>query len=218
LRTLLLSSGFGRRCCDGLRGLPEAITATWPQASVQTGVVHLVRNTLRYAPKKHWQAITRQLKVVYTAVSVDAAVEAFEEFATEWQPRYPAMIAMWRRSWDEFTPFLAFPVEIRKIIYTTNRIESLNARCPAGRRSLQDIAPRHAGAEAQTVVEPRRLHRQSRISSCTYAEPASRAKFASASCTSSAISAGRSDVLTRNAAMPSRCASIASSAMDAVMR
>ncbi|WP_299921849.1 IS256 family transposase [uncultured Nocardioides sp.] len=121
-------------CCDGLRGLPDAITATWPMASVQTCVVHLVRNTLRYASKKYWPTIIKQLRSIYTAPTVEAAEVAFEDFAEQWQPIYPAMIEMWRRSWPEFTPFLAFPVEVRKIIYTTNAIESLNARFRAATR------------------------------------------------------------------------------------
>jgi transposase-like protein len=121
-------------CCDGLRGLPDAILATWPDASVQTCVVHLVRNTLRYASKKYWQAITKQMRQIYTAPTVEAAEDAFAEFAEKWEPTYPAMVAMWRRSWPEFTPFLAFPVEVRKIIYTTNGIESLNARFRAATR------------------------------------------------------------------------------------
>lgn len=121
-------------CCDGLRGLPEAITATWPQASVQTCVVHLVRNTLRYASKKYWQPIALELKEIYTSPTVEAAEAGFEQFAEKWSPLYPAMIEMWRRSWNEFTPFLAFPVEVRKIIYTTNGIESLNARFRAATR------------------------------------------------------------------------------------
>ena len=115
-------------CCDGLKGLPEAITATWPQATVQTCVVHLVRNSLRYASKTHWQKITGELKTIYTAATVPAAEERFAEFAATWRERYPAMIGMWERSWTEFVPFLEFPVEIRKLIYTTNGIESLNAR------------------------------------------------------------------------------------------
>lgn len=121
-------------CCDGLKGLPEAIVATWPQACVQTCVVHLVRNTLRYASKKYWAAITRELKDVYTAPTVEAAETSFEDFAAKWEPIYPAMIGMWRRSWGEFVSFLAFPVEVRKIIYTTNGIESLNARFRAATR------------------------------------------------------------------------------------
>jgi transposase-like protein len=115
-------------CCDGLKGLPDVITATWPHATVQTCVVHLVRNSLRYASKTHWQKITAELKTIYTASTVAAAEERFTEFAETWRDRYPAMIGMWERSWTEFVPFLDFPVEIRKLIYTTNGIESLNAR------------------------------------------------------------------------------------------
>ena len=121
-------------CCDGLKGLPDAIVATWPQATVQTCVVHLVRNSLRFASKKYWAQISRELKTIYTAPSLPAAEAAFEDFATNWETRYPAMIAMWRRSWAEFIPFLDFPVEVRKLIYTTNGIESLNARFRAATR------------------------------------------------------------------------------------
>jgi putative transposase len=115
-------------CCDGLKGLPEAITATWPQATVQSCVVHLVRNSLRYASKAHWAKITADLKAVYTSATVSAAETRFEEFAQTWRAKYPAMVAMWERAWPEFVPFLDFPPEIRRLIYTTNGIESLNAR------------------------------------------------------------------------------------------
>jgi len=115
-------------CCDGLRGLPEAIVATWPQATVQTCVVHLVRNSLRYASKADWGQVTRDMKAMYTAPTLEAAEAQLAEFADRWADRYPAMVAIWQRAWPEFVPFLAFPVEIRKIIYTTNAIESLNAR------------------------------------------------------------------------------------------
>ena len=115
-------------CCDGLRGLPESIRATWPQATVQTCVVHMVRNSLRYASKKHWGQITRAMREIYTAPTVGAAEARFEAFAADWQDTYPAMIRSWRQSWDEFTPFLEFPAELRRVVYTTNAIESLNAR------------------------------------------------------------------------------------------
>ncbi len=115
-------------CCDGLKGLPAAITATWPQATVQSCVVHLVRNSLRYASKAHWSKITADLKAVYTSSTVPAAEARFAEFAETWRGKYPAMVAMWERAWPEFVPFLDFPPEIRKLIYTTNGIESLNAR------------------------------------------------------------------------------------------
>jgi putative transposase len=115
-------------CCDGLKGLPDAIVATWPQATVQTCVVHLVRNSLRFASKADWAQVTRDMKAMYTAPTVEAAETQLAEFADRWATKYPAMVGVWERAWAEFVPFLAFPVEIRKVIYTTNAIESLNAR------------------------------------------------------------------------------------------
>jgi putative transposase len=115
-------------CCDGLKGLPDAIAATWPLATVQTCVVHLVRSSLRYASKADWGKITAGLKDVYTAATVAAAETRFAEFAGTWRDKYPAMIAMWERNWPEFVPFLDFPLPVRKLIYTTNGIESLNSR------------------------------------------------------------------------------------------
>jgi len=115
-------------CCDGLKGLPDAIRVTWPDATVQTCVVHMVRNSLRYASKKHWSQITRQMRTIYEAPTVEAAEVRFGEFAEQWRDTYPAMISSWEHSWAEFVPFLEFPIELRKIVYTTNAIESLNAR------------------------------------------------------------------------------------------
>ena len=115
-------------CCDGLKGLPEAITTTWPQTTVQSCVVHLVRNSLRYASKKDWAKVTAGLKTVYTAPTVAEAEARFDDFAETWRGKYPAMIALWERSWAEFVPFLDYPSELRRLIYTTNGIESLNAR------------------------------------------------------------------------------------------
>jgi putative transposase len=115
-------------CCDGLKGLPDAIRVTWPDATVQTCVVHMVRNSLRYASKKHWAAITKQMRAIYTAPTVEAAEAHFANFAETWRDLYPAMIRSWENTWAEFVPFLAFPVELRKVVYTTNAIESLNAR------------------------------------------------------------------------------------------
>lgn len=114
--------------CDGLKGLPDAITTLWPAATVQLCVVHLVRASLRYASKKYWGAITKQLKQIYTAPTAEAAETVFAEFCAEWEDKYPAMIRLWRNSWEQFTPFLSYPPELRKLVYTTNAIESLNAR------------------------------------------------------------------------------------------
>jgi transposase-like protein len=115
-------------CCDGLKGLPDSIRLTWPQATVQTCVVHMVRNSLRYSSKKHWGPITAAMREIYTAPTVEAAETRFAEFATDWESVYPAMIGAWRSVWTEFVPFLEFPLELRKLVYTTNAIESLNAR------------------------------------------------------------------------------------------
>jgi putative transposase len=114
--------------CDGLKGLPDAIAAAWPQALTQTCVVHLLRNSFRYASKRDWPALARDLKPVYTAPSETAALERLAEFGAGWEGRYPAIIKLWESAWTEFVPFLGFDPEIRTIIYTTNAIESLNAR------------------------------------------------------------------------------------------
>jgi putative transposase len=115
-------------CCDGLKGLPESIRLTWPEATVQTCVVHMVRNSLRYASRKQWKQITTAMREIYTAPTVEAAEARFAEFAEQWEDTCPAMIQAWRSVWPEFVPFLEFPLELRKIVYTTNAIESLNAR------------------------------------------------------------------------------------------
>jgi transposase-like protein len=114
--------------CDGLTGLPDAITATWPMAVTQTCVIHLLRNSFRYASRKDWSALARDLRRVYTAQTEAAALDRFAEFSEVWEGRYPAIIKLWENAWAEFVPFLAFDPEIRSVIYTTNAIESLNAR------------------------------------------------------------------------------------------
>lgn len=113
-------------CCDGLHGLPDAIEAVWPQATVQTCVIHLLRASFRYAGNDHRKKVAAALKPVYTAVSLDAAVEAFTEFEAGLGQRYPAIVRLWRDQWETFIPFLAFPAEIRRVVYTTNLIESIN--------------------------------------------------------------------------------------------
>ena len=114
--------------CDGLKGLPDAVTATWPQTVVQTCIVHLLRNSFRYASRRDWPAIAKDLRPVYQAPTEQAALDAFAEFAAAWESRYPAIVKLWESAWAEFVPFLAFDPEIRTIICTTNAIESLNAR------------------------------------------------------------------------------------------
>jgi transposase-like protein len=115
-------------CCDGLTGLPDAIGVVWPQAVVQLCVVHLIRASLRYASRKYWAPLARDLRLVYTAADEAAAAAALEAFAAAWGDRYPAIVRLWRAHWEQFTPFLAFPPEVRRVIYTTNLIviSSLN--------------------------------------------------------------------------------------------
>ena len=115
-------------CCDGLTGLPDAIGVTWPAAVVQTCVVHLIRASLRYASKKDWTPLTQSLRPIYTAADEAAADAALDAFAERWERRYPAIVRLWRTHWEQFIPFLAFPPEVRRVIYTTNLIESINSR------------------------------------------------------------------------------------------
>jgi putative transposase len=114
--------------CDGLKGLPDAVEEIWPRATVQLCVVHLVRASLRYASKAHWRPISKALRTVYTAPTVEAAEQRFADFETDWGGKYPAIIRLWRQAWEQFCPFLTFPPEVRRVVYTTNAIESLNAR------------------------------------------------------------------------------------------
>jgi putative transposase len=114
--------------CDGLKGLPESIAATWPLALVQTCVLHLVRNTFRLASRADWDKMARDLRPVYTAVNEADAARCLDEFHTIWGNRYPAIRTLWANAWDEFVPFLDYSPEIRRVIYSTNAIESLNAR------------------------------------------------------------------------------------------
>ncbi|MCX4428469.1 IS256 family transposase (plasmid) [Streptomyces sp. NBC_01450] len=114
--------------CDGLKGLPDAVGEVWPRTVVQTCVVHLLRASFRYAARQDWDKIAKALKPVYTAPTEDAATTRFLEFAETWGKKYPAIVRLWESSWPEFTPFLQFDAEIRRIVCTTNSIESVNAR------------------------------------------------------------------------------------------
>ena len=114
--------------CDGLKGLPEVVSNVWPHAIVQTCIIHLIRNTFRLTSRKYWDEIKRDIKPIYTAVNAAAARSAFDELAEKWGQRYPAVIRLWDNAWTEFIPFLDYDVEIRRVICSTNAIESLNAR------------------------------------------------------------------------------------------
>lgn len=114
-------------CCDGLTGFPEAIEATWPQATVQTCTVHLIRAAMRFISYQDRKRVAAALRPIYTAPTVEAAETELLAFAeSDLGRRYPAAVATWENAWERFIPFLAFPPELRKVIYTTNSIESLN--------------------------------------------------------------------------------------------
>ena len=114
--------------CDGLKGLPEVVANVWPQSIVQTCIIHLIRNTFRLTSRKYWDELKRDIKPIYTAVNAAAARSAFDELAQKWGQRYPAVVRLWDNAWGEFIPFLDYDLEIRRVICTTNAIESLNAR------------------------------------------------------------------------------------------
>lgn len=112
---------------DGLTGRPEAIEATWAQATVQTCVVHAIRASMRFVSYGDRKAVAKALKPIYTATSDKSAREAFDAFRdSNWGEKYPHAVATWEAAWERFIPFLAFPPELRRVIYTTNSIESLN--------------------------------------------------------------------------------------------
>ena len=114
---------------DGLKGFPEAIAAVFPQAQVQTCVVHLIRHSLAFVSYKDRKAVAAALKQIYKAKDADAGKAALDDFANgPWGQKYPAIAQSWRRNWSQVIPFFAFPGEVRRIIYTTNSIESLNAK------------------------------------------------------------------------------------------
>jgi putative transposase len=114
--------------CDGLKGLPEVVSNVWPAAIVQTCIIHLIRNTFRLTSRKYWDELKRDVKPIYTAVNATAARTAFDELADKWGARYPAVIRLWDNAWEEFIPFLDYDLEIRRVLCSTNAIESLNAR------------------------------------------------------------------------------------------
>ena len=113
-------------CADGLTGMAEAVEAAFPSAIFQTCIVHMVRSSTRFVPWKERKAVCADLRTIYTAETAETAEAALEDFERTWGKRYPMIVPAWRRRWDEITPFLAFPMEIRRAIYTTNAVEALN--------------------------------------------------------------------------------------------
>ncbi len=114
--------------CDGLKGLPDSVNAVFPLTTVQTCIIHLVRGSSRYASRKHWDELSGDLRPIYQADTPAAAEQALDALETKWGRQYPAIIRLWRSAWSEFVPLLDYDVEIRRLISSTNAIESLNAR------------------------------------------------------------------------------------------
>jgi transposase-like protein len=114
-------------CVDGLTGFPDAIKTVYPKTQVQLCIVHMVRNSLRYVPHKDMKAVAADLKGIYRSVTTEAAEQALEEFSAKWDEKYPSISRSWRNKWDNIITLFDYPQEIRKIIYTTNAIESLNS-------------------------------------------------------------------------------------------
>jgi putative transposase len=113
-------------CVDGLKGFPEAIEAVFPNAWVQTCIVHLIRHSLRYVPRREREKVARDLKPIYTAADADAAEAALHAFDEQWGKRFPVITQAWLNAWEQVIPFLTFGPEVRRVIYTTNAIEALN--------------------------------------------------------------------------------------------
>jgi len=113
-------------CVDGLTGFPEAIEAIFPDTTVQMCIVHLIRNSLKYVPRKDYDQVVKDLKPIYTAINAETAERALDDFENKWDEKVPVIGKSWRDAWEHVIPFMAFPAEVRRVIYTTNAIEALN--------------------------------------------------------------------------------------------
>jgi putative transposase len=113
-------------CVDGLKGFPQSIEAAYPKTTVQLCIVHMVRASLNYVNWQDRKRVAADLKTIYRATSTEEAAQELARFAATWDKKYPTIAALWRRHWEQITPFFAFPAEVRKVVYTTNAVESLN--------------------------------------------------------------------------------------------
>lgn len=113
-------------CIDGLKGLPDAINSVYPKSQIQLCIIHMVRNSLKFVPFKDRKEVASDLKKIYSAVNEDEARKALNSFKQKWDNKYHTIFDSWNRHWPEIVPFLAFPNDIRKAIYTTNTIDSVN--------------------------------------------------------------------------------------------
>lgn len=125
-------------CVDGLKGFPQAIETVFPQAQVQLCIVHLVRASLNYVSWSERKQVAADLKTVYRAATAEEAERQLAEFAARWDAKYPTITALWQRNWDRVIPFFAFAAEVRKVIYTTNAVESLNMSL---RKAIKRVVP-----------------------------------------------------------------------------
>lgn len=114
-------------CVDGLKGFPEAIGSVFPQTEVQLCIVHMVRNSLRYVGWKERKAVARDLRGIYSSATRESAMQALDAFEDQWGERFPIIVKIWRNNWENVSPFFGYPDPIRRVIYTTNAIESINA-------------------------------------------------------------------------------------------
>ena len=143
-------------CCDGLTGFPEAIEATWPQTTVQTCVVHLIRAAMRFVSYADRKKVAAALRPIYTAPTAEVAETELLAFAdSDLGRKYPAAVATWENAWERFIPFLAFPPELRKIIYTTNAIESLELPAPQDHQEPWPLPERRRRDQAAVARDPR---------------------------------------------------------------
>ena len=148
-------------CCDGLKGLPDAIEAVWPQTTVQLCVVHLIRNSLKFVSRADYKAVCDDLRKVYTSPTAEAAEARLLEFDETWGTKYPAATAVWTGAWEQFIPFLAHPPELRKVMYTTNAIESLNARFRKAVRQRGHFPNEQAAMKVLYLCAKRRVKNRS---------------------------------------------------------
>jgi putative transposase len=133
-------------CVDGLKGFPEAIEAIFPKTTVQTCIVHLIRASLKYVPRREREQVARDLKPIYTAIDADGAQQELERFDEKWGARFPVITQAWLDAWEHVTPFLAFPSEVRRVIYTTNAIEALNRQLRKAIKTKGHFPNEDAGA------------------------------------------------------------------------
>ena len=114
-------------CVDGLKGFPDAINTVFPKTQIQLCIVHMVRNSLKYVVWKDYKAVTKDLKLIYQSITEEEALQALDDFSTRWDDKYPQISRSWKAHWDNLNTLFIYPEEIRKAIYTTNAIESLNS-------------------------------------------------------------------------------------------